>query len=243
MLSKEILYTFFVLLMGLFSYFVQKKSKSRLVDFFLTIIGLSICLFYVENRVELIIFLFGIIFGYISDLLGVYAKMWKYATKNGYSYWVGTGWGLFFLFVYKAKNITLIETLPLIIISIIISFKYSKKIFSEEKYQRIGYVIKILAFFLNPVFFLYVYSMGTLIEFIAVDLFKVWKYESLEYFRIGTGYALFYIYPERIIEYFLTKTITPTNTQLIILTIISIYFASMIPYTYFYKKRKHKNIK
>ena len=175
-----------VVLLWLASFALDKKRD--IYQVVVLLLGVAVSWVYLESERDLLVFSLGLILGYVSDWIGVYNGYWKYQTQNGYSWWVGLGWGLVTMVVFQAVVLSNYYLAGLLIVSVglILANKNEKESFAVWS----SLLLKLAFLVVYPKLFVLAFSLGVVLEYVAVERLKLWEYQRLSYVQIGTGYGL-----------------------------------------------------
>jgi hypothetical protein len=235
----SIIVSFIILALSIiFAYTVHTLIKSRIADLIIVIVGFIICLLQMFTPLHWLIFAIGLIMGYSLETLGVYRKFWKYTTENGYSYWIGFGWAILVVTVYNTAFNPPFDYFILAILfvgSIVFVYKKSEMVFTEKRHI-IEYIIKFLAFLLNPYIFTLVFAIALFIEYLGTEVFPIWEYPRTDYLAIGTSYGIFFV-TLSYIKIWLTGTLDLQIYETIILILILLqHVLAVIKYLPFFNQ-------
>jgi hypothetical protein len=177
---------------------IFRGTLSRIILFFLY---LAVCLQFLHSHVQLVIFGGAVVLGYLTDTLGVYCKKWYYNTSSGYLLWPGIGWAaLTLVLLYSYEKTSLLALSILFGLSLLIISLRRKYLFQHTAYKFVFLLAKLSLFFVFPKLYILSFGIGILIEFLGVEVCKIWHYRKLSYLQIGTGYAVFMVYIQMLVQ-------------------------------------------
>ncbi len=150
---------------------------------------------------DIVLFMLGLVFGYFTDIAGVFAKKWWYPHyKNRiYSLSAGYGWAIITLIIFRTYFYiqTTLETIQWIVYAMFglmwlyVELKKGKTSYSTHWLTIRSLITVIFLFISGDIFFLFVAAIGAIfLEVLGTEL-KVWIYYDPppSYFHLGTGYA------------------------------------------------------
>ncbi len=140
-----------------------------------------------------ILFIIGSLINVVFDTVAVYRKKWRYNTHHGYVYWAGPGWGVVTVIVHAlAVTANLSMLIFLTVVAALILYQRRKLEFSRHNYSwRTTWIpFALAAAVLLPKLFFVSVSIGIILEYFAVTLFKTWWYEKPIFLHIGIGYGM-----------------------------------------------------
>jgi hypothetical protein len=161
----------------------------------LLLLYLAISCYLIHDRVTLFIFLVAVTMGYLTDCIGVYTKGWRYRTKNKYSIWAGMGWAALTLTVFRTFVFLQFGTVFFFLLPALFILWKRNKHFLKATSSGLPLLFAELSMaIISPQLFLLSFSVGIIIEFLAVEGYKIWSYPEISYLQIGTGYATFMVF-------------------------------------------------
>ena len=209
------------------AHIIHNRINSLLSDAIIVSIGALTALYFVDSAVEVVIFIVGSALGYVVEFFGVYTRAWRYNTRNGYSNWTGTGWGLLILVIYKAQAIGWPVQVAILIPAVIIALRQMRNEGITGWFEVVEFVTRGLAFFIAPGAWVLSFSLGILVEWVGTELFPTWKYPKLRYLRLATAYPLLVILTHQGAEYaFGLREFDPLPFAVIVLYMV-VYFISV----------------
>lgn len=171
-----------------------------------------------------ILFIVGSGINIVFDTVAVYRKKWRYNTHHGYVYWAGPGWGVVTVIVHQLATVASSSVLLFLIsIAAAILYQRRKQEFSRHNYSwRTTWIpFAIAAVLLKPQLFLVSVSIGIILEFFAVTLFKTWEYPKPIFLHIGIGYGILMVLIDLCLRFF-ANGLSPTQ-WLYILAILGFF--------------------
>lgn len=144
--------------------------------------------FLIDDKIALYVLIGGVIIGYITDFLGVFTNRWKYFTNDSYNYWIGFGWGFVTIMIYQLRSVHWSLLILTSAVALAILFK-KKNNLPRSKFEWFFTVLKIILGMMYPSIFILGIALGTIIEYLAVEVFKAWEYSNLSYLIVGIGYS------------------------------------------------------
>ncbi len=179
----------------------HNRFNSLISDAALVAAGMLLALYFIETPAQAFVFVLGTITGYTIEFFGVYTRAWRYNSKNGYSNWTGTGWGLLTLVIYKSMSLSWPILLVLLALALVIVFRKVKNNNIRDRFDVLDFTVRGLTFFIAPELFVLAFSLGIFVEYIGTEVFPTWKYPTIRYLNIGTGYSLLVIFTILLSEY------------------------------------------
>jgi hypothetical protein len=179
---------FLFLFFGVGSFLLHNRFNNTfgivLVSFFL------LCGSYllIDTQQSFLVLFGGILIGLITDFLGVYTRRWKYHTKDGYNYWIGFAWGFVTLVIYQLRALS-IPWLVLLLIAASAILVKKKNNLPRTTFEWIFTVLKVIGIILYPAIFVLSLTLGIIIEYLAVEVFRSWHYANVSYLIVGMGYT------------------------------------------------------
>jgi hypothetical protein len=165
------------------------------------IIPWSLLLFFNSNPLDILLFVLGVLLGYLTDIAGVLAGKWYYPHYDNrlYSLSAGYGWGIITLIIFRVyfiivDNLVLFGWIILsifVVIWIVVEILRGNTSFSNH-WLVIRTIISILFLLVSgDLLFLFIAAIGAIyIEILGTHL-KIWIYydPTPSYLYLGTGYA------------------------------------------------------
>jgi hypothetical protein len=187
----------------LFAHWLHNRLNNLISDALIVALGLVMALYFIENPAQAVVFVVGTALGYMIEYFGVHTRAWRYNTRNGYSNWTGTGWGLLILLIYKAEvgGIGWPALLALLAVSLLIVLRLVKNNSIRDWFDVLDFGVRGLALLIAPEIFVLAFSLGIFVEYIGTEMFRTWVYPTIRYINLGTGYSLLVILVLRVTDY------------------------------------------
>lgn len=157
------------------------------------------------TRQQWVLFLVGSLINLVFDTVAVYREKWKYNTNHGYVYWAGPGWGIVTVIVHSLAVSAGVSMLVfLTVLATAILYQRRRLEFSRHNYswKTTWIPFAIAAALLLPKLFFVSVSIGIILEYVAVTLFKTWSYEKPVFLHIGIGYGMLMVLIDLSIRFF-----------------------------------------
>lgn len=202
---------FFLLFAVAFGLWLNNKTKSDLLCIILAFIYMFLhWIIFEPPWDEWLFFFFGLTIGYITDYWGVKSKKWKYHPWDpdfGYSYYVGTAWGMVTMFTYSASKAipdtvegSIFAAVVFLIPMILAEYKYGET--RKDQYFLFARAIfTFLAFYSNFNLLFVAIFVGTYIEWAGVYWLKNWIYiDTISFVFLSFGYSLLILSANLIVD-------------------------------------------
>jgi hypothetical protein len=212
---------FTLLLISIATFAIHNRFNSRANTLALILAGIGVSYLLIKTPMDLAVFLVGSIFGYVSDFLGVYTKKWRYNTPDGYCWWVGIGWGIFSLYIFRLQEASTFFVGMLLCISLVFLFVTKKARPPETMGEVFNFCLMMAAFFFYPTVVGLSFTLGICVEYVAVELFHTWTYRNTSYLQLGTGYTIMLVAILYIAGSFFSL---PPVSHLLLICTIPVYF-------------------
>ncbi len=206
----------------------HNRFNSLVSDAVLVVCGLLLALYFIDTPVQGFVFVLGALSGYTIEFFGVYTQAWRYNSKNGYSNWTGTGWGLLTLVIYKSMSLSWAALLVLLAVALVIVFRKVRNNNIRDWFDVLDFAVRGLAFFIAPELFVLAFSLGIFVEYIGTEVFPTWKYPTIRYLNIGTGYSLLVIFTILLSEYVFGLREVTAAPLVVIALFVLVYAASVV---------------
>lgn len=223
---------FFAVPLSMWNLRTFKKDRWNLA----WIVPWSLLLFIEISPFEILLFVLGIVLGYLTDIVGVLGKKWWYPhySTRLYSLSAGYGWGIITLIIFRFY-FYIIENLADVISWILLGAFFFLWIGVEivwghpnlsNPWLLIRTVLTILFLLIsNDILFLLVAAAGAVyLEVLGTSL-RIWIYydKAPSYLHLGAGYAQL-SYVCLLIANLAINNILPSILQVVILLILVILY-------------------
>ncbi|MFW9777459.1 MAG: hypothetical protein ACFFE8_01315 [Candidatus Heimdallarchaeota archaeon] len=223
---------FFAIPLSMWNLRTFKKDKWNLA----WIIPWSLLLFIGISLFEILLFIMGIILGYLTDIIGVFGKKWWYPHYSNrlYSLSAGYGWGIITLIIFRLYFYIIEDSANImswILLAVFLFLWISAEIVwgqpnLSNPWLIIRTVLTILFLLISDdILFLLVAAAGAVyLELLGTSL-RIWIYydKAPSYLHLGAGYAQL-SYVCFLIANLVTNNIFPSVQQIIILLMLVVLY-------------------
>jgi hypothetical protein len=197
MIIHDLIVLFFAVPISMWIIRTTKQDKLNLA----WIVTWSALLFVEITSLEILVFLFGLVLGILTDFAGVLAKKWWYPhyDERLYSFSAFWGWGIVTLIIYRIYIIivdNLIEFGWILLLIFIVSWIIVELWRGKTSFTNYLLIIRtfIIILFLTTsgdLLFLFVAAAGALYFEVLGTYLRIWIYYDPppSYLYLGTGYA------------------------------------------------------